>query len=61
MTKIHKTNIKIYKTMIQLSMIFSAIGFYYECCKSGRKERERGVGGNFKSGKIPSFPGTCHV
>ena len=34
--------------MIQLSMIFSAIAFYYECCKSGRKR----VGGNSKSGRL---------
>ena len=27
--------------MIQLSMIFSTIGFYYEYCKSGRKKGER--------------------
>ena len=51
-----KHNIKVYKTMIQLSIIFSTIAFYYECCKSGRKERERergsGVGGNSKSGRL---------
>ena len=42
MTEIHmKHNIKIYKTMIQLSMIFSTIAFYYECCKSERKNGER--------------------
>ena len=53
-----KHNIKIYKTMIQLSMIF-----IMNTLKSGRKEREREirVGGNCKSGKIPSFSDTCHV
>ena len=38
-------NNKIYKTLIQFSIIFSAVAFYYECCKSGRKKEERkGVG-----------------
>ena len=36
-------------------MIFSTISFYYECCKSGRK-RKSGVGGNFKSGRLPLIP-----
>ena len=40
-----KHNIKIYKTMIQLSMIFSIIAFYYECCKWGRKREESEWGG----------------
>ena len=31
-----KNKIEIYKTIIQLSMTFSPIAFYYECCKSGR-------------------------
>ena len=48
--------------MIPISIIFSTIAFYYECCKSGRKrERGSGVGVNSKSGKIPSFPDTRHV
>ena len=45
--------------MIQLSMIFSTIAFYYECCKSGRKrQRGSGLGGLFKSGR---FSNTCYV
>ena len=49
--------------MIQLSIIFGTIAFYYEFCKSGsKKERGSGdVGGNSKSGKIPLIPDTCHV
>ena len=44
--------------MIQLSMIFSAIAFYYECYKSERKKAS-GMGGNSKSGRdSPSFPDT---
>ena len=43
--------------MIQLSIIFITIAFYYECCETERERRERGsgVGGNSKS-----FPDTCH-
>ena len=47
--------------MISSSIIFSTIAFYYECCKSWRKERESVVGGNSKSGRTPSFPDTCQV
>ena len=36
-----KHNIKIYKTMIQLSMILSTIAFYYKCRKSEREKGER--------------------
>ena len=58
-----KHDIKIYKTMIQLSMILSTIAFYYECCKSGRKRGGKGVGwkATLNQGESSSFPGTCHV
>ena len=50
-----KHNIKIYKTMIQLSMISSTIAFYYEFCKSGRK---KGVGweATLNQGDSPLIP-----
>ena len=54
-----KHNIKIHKTMIQLSIIFSTIAFYYECCKSGRKRGEREA--TLNQGDSPSFRDTCHV
>ena len=55
-----KHNIKIYKTMIQLSIIFSTIAFYYECCISGRKERVRWKA-TLDLGDSPSFSDPCHV
>ena len=66
-----KHNIKIYKTMIQLRMIFSAIAFYEKQLlfiillwliylnavnQGGKRERGSGVGGNSKSGKLPLIP-----
>ena len=56
-----KHNIKIYKAIIQLSIIFSTIAFYYECCKSGRKKGEREWQATLNQGDSPSFPGSCHV
>ena len=55
--KYMKHNIKIYKTMIQSSMIFSTFAFYYECCKSGGKGRE-GVGweATLNQGDSPLIP-----
>ena len=47
--------------MIQLSIIFSKIAFYYECCKSEKKEREREREATLNQGDSPSFPDTCHV
>ena len=43
--------------MIQTSMIFSTIAFYYEYCKSGRR---KGVGweATLNQGDSPSFPDT---
>ena len=48
-------NIKIHGTMIPMSIIFSTIAFYYECCKSGRK---KGVlwEATLNQGESPSFP-----
>ena len=40
-----KHNIKICKTIIQLSLIFITTAFYYESCKSGRKMGEMEWGG----------------
>ena len=54
-----KYKIKNYLTMIQSSMIFSTISFYYECCKLGRKE---GVSWETTQNQgDSSFPDTCHV
>ena len=55
-----KHTIKIYNTTIQLSMIFSTIVFYYECCKSGEKKGREGVGweATLNQGGFPSFPDT---
>ena len=52
-------NIKIYKAMIQWSMLFSTIAFCYECCKPRRKKGEREA--TLNQGESPSFPDTCHV
>ena len=43
-------------------MIFNTILFYYECCKSGRKKRERvGWEATVNQGGFQLFPDTCHV
>ena len=51
------SNNKIYKTMIQLSIIFSTIALYYYCSKSGIK---KGLGWEaiLNQGDSPSFPDT---
>ena len=56
--KYMKHNIKNYKTMIQLSMIFSTIAFYYGCCKPGRKKGREGVGwkATLNQGDSPLIP-----
>ena len=58
-----KRNIKNYKTMIQLSITFRAIAFYYECCKSGRKKAREGVEweATLNQGDSPTFSDTWHV
>ena len=55
-----KHNIKIYTTVIQLSIIFSTIVFYYENCKSGRR---KGVEweATLNQGDFLSFPYTYHT
>ena len=57
-----KRNIKIYKIMIQLSMTFSTIAFYYKCCKSGRKKRDKvRWEATLNQGRCSLFLDTCHV
>ena len=57
-----KHNIKISKTMIPLSMIFSTIVFfYYEFSRSGRKKGEREWKTTLNQEGSRSFPDTCHV
>ena len=56
-----KHKVKIYKTMIQLRMIFSTIAFYYECYESGRKKGEGEWQVTLNQRDSLSFPDTCHA
>ena len=55
-----KHNIKIYTTVIQLSIIFSTIVFYYENCKSGRRKGAEWEA-TLNQGDFLSFPYTYHT
>ena len=49
-----KHNIKIYKTTVQLNIIFSTIAFFImnAVIQEEKRERGSGVGGNSKSGRL---------
>ena len=55
-----KHNIKIYTTVIQLSIIFSTIVFYYENCKSGRRKGAEWEA-TLNQGDFFSFPYTYYT
>ena len=58
-----KHTIKIYKTMIQIRVIFCTIAFYPKCCncKPEKKIREREWEVTLNQVDSPSFPVTCYV
>ena len=56
-----KHSIEIYKTVIQLSVIFSTIAFYYAVSQGGKRREGMEWEATLNQGDSPSFPDTCHV